>query len=52
MNKERQIVSETLKKGGILVAVLSAVVDKSLGVFYGVLGYFVGSSIASKSSQA
>ncbi len=51
MNKEGQMVSETLKKGGILVTVLSAVAGKSLGVFYGVLGYFVGSSIAAKPSE-
>ncbi|MGE5041409.1 MAG: hypothetical protein ACM3IJ_00725 [Candidatus Levyibacteriota bacterium] len=48
MSKERQVASEVLKKGGILVAVLSAVVDKSAGVFAGILAYFIGREIQPK----
>lgn len=50
MSKERGVIAETLKKGGILVAVLSAVVDKSVGVFVGILAYFVGSEMKPKTT--
>jgi len=45
MSKESPTGSEVLKKGGVLVAVLSAVVNNSLGVFAGVLSYFTGSEM-------
>ena len=51
MNKERQITSEALKKGGVLVAILSAVVENSVGVFTGILSYFVGDYIKPKAAH-